>query len=67
MEDWTRAELLQLVSVVGTVIVALIGLATVRLVRTVHILMNSRLDELLKVTREASRAEGLKEGRAEKR
>ena len=34
-------------------------------IQEVHILMNSRLTELLEVTRKASRAEGLKEGRAE--
>lgn len=33
----------------------------------VHILINSRMSELLALTQAASRAEGLKEGRDEKR
>lgn len=32
----------------------------------VHILMNSRLSELLELTQKASKAEGLKEGREER-
>lgn len=36
-------------------------------VNTVHISINSRMDQLLSLTESASRAEGLKAGRAEKR
>lgn len=34
-------------------------------VKKVHILINSRMDELLKLTKVASKAEGVVEGRAE--
>lgn len=36
-------------------------------IREVHVLVNSRLTELLTITRDASKAEGLKEGRDENR
>ncbi len=36
-------------------------------IKEVHLTLNSRLSELLELTRTSSRAEGLKEGREEKR
>ena len=36
-------------------------------VKEVHVMMNSRFTEMLELTRDASKAEGLKQGREERR
>jgi tetrahydromethanopterin S-methyltransferase subunit C len=64
MLEWTKAELLQLAAIVGTVVTAIIGFIVARMVKTVHVLMNSRLTELLKITKSSARAEGVIEGEA---
>lgn len=60
MESFTR--LVIAIAAVGALAVSIhnsIG------IKEVHVLMNSRLTELLDVTRASSRAEGLKQGREE--
>lgn len=63
MRAWGSFEWLQVANICGTMIAALIGAAAVRIGRNNHDLMNSRLTELLNLTRTASKAEGVKEGR----
>ncbi len=60
MEDW-----LPWVSIAASVATAIIGLVAVRMVRTVHVMMNSRMDQLLTITAAGSRAEGAVQERAE--
>lgn len=51
---------LQLAIVVLILLNGIIGLITVRSIRTVHIMINSRLSELLALTAKSSFAEGQK-------
>lgn len=44
---WSHLEVLQLLTILSTVVTSLIGLIAVRSIRTVHILMNSRMEQLL--------------------
>jgi len=60
--SWGSVEWLQLANIAGTITAALIGLAAVRIGRTNHSLMNSRITELLNLTRASSKADGVKEG-----
>lgn len=53
---------LQVVSVVLTIVGALVAVYVALAVRTLHIIVNSRLTELLKTTGEKERAEGDAEG-----
>ena len=43
----------------------IVSIATSMAVKEVHVMMNSRFTEMLELTRAASRAEGLKQGREE--
>lgn len=65
MDDWSRAELLQLASIAGGVLASVLALVGIKMVRTVHVLMNSRLTQLLDASTSGARAEGVTQGRAE--
>ncbi len=54
-------KILQIIALIGGFVVLL------RRIKSIHLMMNSRLDELLKSTATASRAEGIEEGRKEDR
>lgn len=45
--SWNRGELLQLGGILGTIFAAMIGLIVARMVRNVHVMINSRMSELL--------------------
>lgn len=46
-QDWTSSEILQIVTVGSTIVTSVIGFLTIRAVRTVHVIMNSRMTQLL--------------------
>lgn len=52
------------VALIVTVPPTLLALLTLRQVRVVHKIMNSRLDELVNLTRKDAHAEGVKEEKA---
>lgn len=57
-EDWSRQELLTLAAIVMTFVVAIIGLVGVWIGRSSHVLMNSRLSQLLAASVGEARGEG---------
>lgn len=61
---WTPAEWLQILNIISTIIVALIGVVGVKVSRDTHVAVNSRMDEMLSLTRIASHAEGVKDEKA---
>lgn len=54
-------EILVLMTGVVTFLTAMVGLVTVIYTRATHHLVNSRMTELLSLTRKSSHAEGVKE------
>lgn len=58
-----KAEWLQIAGLVVTAITAAIGLVIARMISTVHILINSRMTQLLDITRTGAKAEGVELGR----
>ena len=50
---------------IGSLAASVTGIMTARTVKTIHILMNSRMDELIRETRAAAMAAGKAAGRAE--
>jgi hypothetical protein len=63
----TISDIAQFVTAAVVVFSAVVGLMTARAVRTVHVLMNSRLTELLEARTGEARAEGVNAGRSEAR
>lgn len=60
MERWGKTDYLSVSQIVGLIVVALIGLWTAQISNTTHALVNSRMTELLELTRTASEAKGEK-------
>ena len=56
------AVLIAAIVALSTVVTAVIGLFGIYIARTTHTLINSRMDEMLKLTRSESRAEGVAAG-----
>lgn len=54
------------INTVGLIILGLISLYTTRQVHSVHLLVNSRLTQLLELTAKASKAEGAAEEKGSK-
>ncbi len=52
---WTNSEILQAIVAVGWVISSIIGLIAVRMVRNVHIMINSRMSQMI----EGAKAQGI--------
>jgi hypothetical protein len=52
--DWTRQELLQAAGIAGSLTTAVLSIVAVKMVRTIHVMWNSRMTQFL----EGARAEG---------
>jgi hypothetical protein len=69
MSDDLIIEVLKLAGIGVTLIISILGLLksnrTSKKIGEVHLQINSRMDELLKLNRESSKAEGNLEGRAQ--
>lgn len=65
LTTWSNAEILQLINIIATIIVAIISLMAVKIGRESHILMNSRLSELLSARAGEARAEGVAQERSD--
>jgi len=63
--DWTKAEALQLISIVISSVLVIIGLILRRNAKDIHVLINSRMTELVEFAKRSSRAEGIETGRLE--
>jgi hypothetical protein len=61
------ADLGQAVTAIAAIIAAIIGIGNRRNMNDLHVLINSRLDQLLKLTRDSSFAEGLADRSPQKR
>ncbi len=57
---------LQLLNTAGLIVVALITYYGNRQIEQIHSLINSRMTELLELTRKSARAEGMKEEKDQK-
>jgi hypothetical protein len=58
--EWSRQEILQIASIVGTIITAVLSFITVRMSKTIHVMINERLSQMLT----GAKAEGAGEERA---
>jgi len=63
--NWQEITWVQWAQGIATVIVAILGFFIKRQVTQLHVTINSKMDSLLSLTREASKAEGKLEERAE--
>lgn len=52
---------LELINTAGLIVVGMLGYLNARAIKEVHVLINSRMTELLSVTKTSSHAEGVKE------
>lgn len=59
--------LVAIIAAIPGVVAAILSFFAHKGINEVHLSVNSRLDELLAVTRKSSHAEGLAEGRSEKK
>jgi hypothetical protein len=58
--------ILAIIAIVPSTLAAILSFLALNKARATHLLVNSRMDELLKITKSASRAEGVIEGKAER-
>ncbi len=64
IDGWTRAEELQLFGILGTIVVGLLAVWAVKIGKANHVLINSRLTQLLDAITTGARAEGAAQERA---
>ena len=57
-------ELFQLANTAGLLIIAVLGFVNRKAIREVHLMINSRLSELIVASNAQARSEGVTEGRA---
>lgn len=59
-KKWSKEEWLQMVHIASLVVIALLGVWTAQIANGTHDLVNSRMTELLELTRKSSEARGQK-------